>query len=108
MAALERAFERADIETRSVTFLQKRHSVVVRTHEAGHPAVAKAPRIEECPQKRFVIPRLERFSRREASRTLCPTRKRGATQVMVNFFERGSRRSYALALYQRNRVIEII
>ena len=52
-----------------VPFTQKRHSIIVRAHEAGHPAVAKAPGIKERPQIRFAIVRLKPFGSRETSGT---------------------------------------
>ena len=81
-----------------VPFTQKRHGIIVRAHEAGHPAVAKAPGIKERPQIRFAIVRLKPFGSRETSGTVCPVCKRRTAQVMPNFLQGRSRRSHALAL----------
>src|SRR4029077_12838683 len=108
LAALKRACDQADVEPRRRSFVHKRYSVIVRAHEAGHPTVAKTPRIEERPQICFAILRLKPFGCREVPRSICPVLKRRATQVLSNIFQRRPRWPNALALHQHDRVIEII
>ena len=102
------ARNQTDVEPGYVPFTQKRHGIIVRAHEAGHPAVAKAPGIKKRPQIRFAIIRLEPFSGREAPRTICPVCKRRTTQVMPNFLRRWPCRQHALVLNESNCMIEII
>jgi hypothetical protein len=108
LAALKGACDQVDVEPRRRSFVHKRYSVVVRAHEPSHPTVAKTPRIEERPQICFAILRLKPFGCREVPRTICPVRKRRATQVLSNIFQRGPRWPNTLALHQHDRVIEII
>jgi hypothetical protein len=108
LAALKRACDQVDVEPRRRSFVHKRYSVVVRAHEPSHPTVAKTPGIEERPQICFAILRLKPFGCREVPPTIRPVRKRRATQVLSNIFQRGPRWSDALALHQYDRVIEII
>src|SRR5580704_8608232 len=108
MPTLQRAGDQAQVEPSWASLAKKRHSLVIRAHATGQPAIAESCGIEERPHVRFAIFRLKKIRGREAPCLVCPARKWCSLQVMLNLFQRGSRRPYTLPLGQHNRMIDII